>query len=561
MTKKYVPGMGNPSAKLMILGEAPSYEETASGRPFVGPTGRELDKLCKDSGINRSNTWISNVFKYEIPPNPKGKKIPAWIRAKNIGIDIEESLSELQNEINSIKPNCILALGGTALWALTGKTKIQNYRGSIMLGMGRKTVPTYHPAHLLHMEGEIKGYWNRYVMIFDFKRAYNQSQFEDLILPQRTLQICRSSYGLHEFYERYKSCQNVSVDIEAGGSCIPVCVGLAFNKSHGMCVPLWNREEISNIPDSDMVQIWIMLSNILQSHGVIGQNFNYDRDKLKRLGFIIANLKSDTMLKAQAINPELPKRLAFNQSLYTEEPFYKDEGMYEGKLEDLFLGCARDACVTYEVDSNMESDLDEIGQRDFYENFLMQLPEFYAKMESTGFGQDIGKRDTLIHKYVEWDERLHYELFKLTGQDVNCNSPKQVYSLLFDTLKCPVRNGTGEEELTSLLNLKGFVDENKRRVVEIILEERRVRKTISTYLMALPDFDGRMRTTFFPCLETGRSSTGQQDPPIRPVMDIKTGKFTGKKKKGQNYKALGMAFQTMTKHGEIGADIREMFIP
>lgn len=209
----------------------------------------------------------------------------------------------------------------------------------------------------------------------------------------------------------------------------------------------------------------------------------------------------------------------------------------------------------------MDTDLDEIGQRDYYENFLLQLPEFYSEMECQGFGVDTFARDKLVMKYVAWDEKLRYELFQLTGLDVNCNSPKQVYSLLFDTLKCPARQGTGEEELTSLLNLQSFKDDNKRRIVEIILEERRVRKTLSTYLMALCDFDGRMRTTFFPCLETGRSSTGQQDPPIRPVMDIKTGLFTGKRKKGQNYKALGMAFQTMTKHGDIGDDIREMFIP
>lgn len=559
--KRYVPGMGNAGAKLMILGEAPSYDEVITGRPFTGPSGRELDKLCKDSGLNRAESWLSNVFKYEIPSNPKGKKIPAWIRAKNVGINVEESLSELQNEINAIKPNCILALGGTALWALSGKTKISNYRGSIMLGMGRKFVSTYHPAHLLHQEGEIKGYWNRYIMIFDFKRALHQSHFEDLILPNRTLQICRSSYDLHAFYERYKHLPNVSVDIEAGGSCIPICIGLAFTRQHGMCIPLWNEDNISNVPNADMVQIWLLLSDILMSHGIIGQNFNYDKDKIRRLGFTIRNLYSDTMLKAQAINPELPKRLAFNQSIYTEEPFYKDEGMYEGKLEDLFMGCARDACVTFEVDEAMDKDLDEIGQRDYYENFLLKLPEFYGEMENQGFGIDIVARDKLIHKYVEWDERLRYELFKLTNLEVNCNSPKQVYSLLFDTLKCPVRRGTGEEELTSLLNLQSFTDQEKRRTVEIILENRRVGKTISTYLMALPDFDGRMRTTFFPCLETGRSSTGQQDPPIRPVMDVKTGKFTGKKKKGQNYKALGMAFQTITKHGDIGQDIREMFIP
>lgn len=559
--KKYIPGMGNSGAKLMFIGEAPSYDDTTAGKPFQAAGGKELDKLCKDSGINRAESWVSNVFKYEIPSNPKGKKIPAWIRAKNAGIDVDESLAELQNEINAIKPNCIMGLGGTALWALTGKTKISNYRGSIMRGMSRKCVFTYHPTHLLHTEGEIKGYWNRYIMIFDFKRALAQSKFEEMVLPRRTLQVCNNSSDLHSFLERYKNDIRLSVDIEAGGSCIPICIGLAFNKHHGMCVPLWNRDNISNIPDSDLTQIWIKLAEILYEKEIIGQNFNYDRDKLRRLGFIIRKLYSDTMLKAQAINPELPKRLSFNTSIYTEEPFYKDEGMYEGKIEDLFLGCARDACVTYEVDENMDADLDEIGQRDYYENFLLQLPELYGEMERTGFGVDIEKRDKLIHKYVAWDEKLRYELFKLTNQIVNCNSPKQIYSLLFDTLKCPVRKGTGEEELTGLLNLQSFTDENKRRVVEIVLEDRRVRKTLSTYLMALPDFDGRMRTTFFPCLETGRSSTGQQDPPIRPVMDVKTGKFTGKKKKGQNYRALGMAFQTITKHGDIGEDVREMFIP
>ena len=77
------------------------------------------------------------------------------------------------------------------------------------------------------------------------------------------------------------------------------------------------------------------------------------------------------MLKAFAINPELPKGLAFNTSIYTREPFYKDEGMYEGELRDLLLGCARDACVTYEIDEQWNADLDELGVRKFYDNFLM----------------------------------------------------------------------------------------------------------------------------------------------------------------------------------------------
>ena len=554
----YVPGHGSIGAKLFILGEAPSFQETAAGMPFVGASGKELDRLLFDAGIHRSNCWLSNVCKYEVPPNSLGKKIPFAIRARNAGINMEEQLHELQEEVNQIKPNCILAFGSTGLWALSGKTKIGHYRGSIMHGMGVKFVPTYHPAHLLHQlsGGEFKGYWNRQIMIFDFKRALYQSKFPELVLPSRTLEICRNSAQLAEFRDRYKDKSRMAVDIEANGTCIPVCMGLSLAKHHGMTVPLWNCDGISNIPDSDMVQMWILLAEMLYEKDIVGQNFNYDRDKIKRLGFVIRHLASDTMLKAHALNPELPKNLAFNTSLFTEEPFYKDEGMYKGSISDLLTGCARDACVTLEVDENMDADLDEIGQRPFFENFLMKLPELYWGIENQGMKIDSVKRDSLVRKYIEWDERIRYDLFKLVGTEVNVNSHTQVAILLWDNLGLPRKVTTGEEDITALLNSPTAVKKPEhRKICELILEGRRVRKSISTYLMALPDYDGRMRTTYFPCLDTGRTSTSQQDPPIRPTVEVMD--ENGKKK----IKVLGTAFQTMTKHGDIGADIRGMYVP
>jgi uracil-DNA glycosylase len=555
---KYIPGYGPMGAKLMILGEAPNHIETSLGLPFKGPAGKELDYLCFDSGINRLNCWLTNVCKFEVPPNARGQKIPFQTRAKIAGIDLQQQVTELQEEVNELKPNCILALGKTALWALSGKTDLIHFRGSILHGMGRKFVSTYHPANLLRQTtgGEFIGYWNRQVMIFDFKRAYNQSQFPEYIVPSRTLEICKNSAHLAEFRNRYKDKKRMSVDIEANGTCIPVCIGLSFNKHHGMTVPLWNCDGISHIPDDDLVQMWLILAEMLYEKDIVGQNFNYDRDKIKRLGFIIRKLVSDTMLKAHAINPELPKGLAFNTSIYTEEPFYKDEGMYQGSITDLLTGCARDACVTLEVDENMNPDLDELGMRSFYTNFLMKLPEFYASIENQGFGIDTEERDRLLKKYVIWDEGIRYELFKLVGTEVNVNSPKQIATLLWDNFGLPHKDTTGEEDITALLNSPTAIkDDSKRRVCELILEGRRVRKTISTYLMALPDYDGRMRTTYFPCLETGRSSTGQQNPPIRPMVEVID--ENGKRKK----KVLGTAFQTLCKHGDIGSDVRGMFIP
>lgn len=554
MDNKYIPGHGSINSKLMIIGECPSLKDHQAGKIIEE---RELSQVLKDAGINRSEIWHTNVCKFHVPPNSGKKKIPFHVRAKALDIEYETCLSDLRNEINALKPNCILALGKTALHALYGQTNITSYRGSILLGMGIKFVPTYQPAQLNWQSEDIefKGYYNRQIMIFDFKRANEQSVYPEIRRPNRTLEICRNSAHLIQFYDRYKHLSDVSVDVEAHGSGFPVCIGLSFNKSHGMCVPLWNTDGISTIPDSDMVQIWLILAMILEKHDIIGQNFNYDKDKLVRLGFRIRKLIDDTMMSAMGINPELPKGLGFNTSIYTEEPFYKDEGMYHGKIEDLFIGCARDACVTYEIRDKHRIDLEELGQIPFYRNFLMELPELYLHIQSQGFKVDPEERDRLLRKYIAWDEKVRYELFKIHGSEINVNSPKQISILLFDNLKLPIRHGTGEEEITSLLNLQSVKDPNIRKTLELILEGRRVRKSISTYMMALPDYDGRMKTSYFPCLETGRTSTGQLDPPLRPTIQVID--ENGKKKD----KVIGIAFQTMTKHGDIGSDIRGMYVP
>lgn len=566
MENKYIPGHGPIGAKIMLLAENPTYEDLKGGVSFQSKDWYELDKLLRDAGINRQNCWQTTISKYFVPPSPlSGKKIPFAVRCKMAGIDLGEQIRELQEEINAVKPNVIIALGKAALWVLTGKNSIEQYRGSIMNGMGRKVIPTYNPRQLSWNapDVEFKGYYNRQIILFDLKRARAQSEFPDINLPPRTLSIARNSFQLHEFRERNRGRIKPAVDIEARGSCLPFCIGLAYTPFEGITVPLWNVGEIESvvrIPDADLTSLWILLAEILAESDVVGQNFKYDQDKIKRLGFIIRSLASDTMLKAFAINPELPKGLGFNTSLYTEEPFYKDEGMYEGNIKDLLLGCARDACVTKEVDMAMDADIDELGIRDYYENFILKLHDLYLDIESRGFSVDPVARERLIRKYVEWDEKIRYRLFQLTGDEVNVNSPKQIGILLYENFKLPNKHGTGEEEITALLNSASAFKNKKeeaiqRETCELILEGRRVRKSLGTYLMALPDFDQKMKTTYFLCNETGRTSTGQQDPPIRPEID--TVDEHGKKKT----RVLGLAFQTMTKHGDIGQDIREMYIP
>ncbi len=560
----YVPGTGPLNPRIVILAEAPSYEEEEQLTPLVGPSGRFTNQMLSEAGINRAECWITNVSKYMVIPQEKGKNVPFKTRAALAGVDLNKAIEELRVELTQLQPNVIIAFGGSALWALTGKSNIQKYRGSILNGMGFKVIPTFHPAHILRQEGESKDYWHKQVLLFDLKRAKKQSEFKEIVLPRRSLNICKSSAQLYDFFKRNENNRFPSIDIEAS-NCIPICIGISFNKSEGITVPLWNKHEISDIPDSDLASIWILLSDFLSSHSVIGQNFGYDRDKIKRLGFIVKSLHSDTMLKAFCINPELPKNLAFNTSIYTEEPYYKDEGMYEGSTNDLFIGCARDACVTKEIDDAMESDIDSLGIREYYTNFILPLHSIYhyrddnTAIEQIGFKVDEGIRRTLIEKYIEWDEKIRYDLFKLSGEYLNTGSNPQVKALLFDKWKLPLRSGTGEEQLTSLINSPQVKNPIYKKGIELILEDRRVKKTIGTYLYALSDYDGKMRTSYFLCLDTGRSATQQQEPPIRPSEAYTAIDEFGKRVKKKQ--ARGAAFQTITKHGDIGSDVRTMYIP
>lgn len=560
MVNKYVPASGPIGPKLAIVIDAPSYEDVDAEKLCQGAMGRELNRLLKDAGINREECWITSISKYFVPPQPFGeKKKPFQQRCAENNINLEEQIIEFKNELNQVNPNCLLVLGGSALWSLTGHYKILDYRGSILTGIGGyKLVATFNPVDLVHQaRGEITDYWQRKVIIFDMQRAFEESRTKELILPSRYLHVCHSSSELLDFTERHKSYVKPAIDIEAhpDGSCIPICVGVSYTPHEGITIPLWNVDGISTIPDGDLVSIWLMVSKILNcEEGIIGQNFGYDRTKLKGIGFSIKKLASDLMLKSFCINPELPKNLAFNTSIYTREPFYKNEGMYEGNISDLFIGCARDSCVTKEIDMAMDPDMNSLGTRDFYEQFILPLHDLYMDIEAEGFYRDKEIHDKLVKKYVEWNERINYELFKLAGDTiVNTASWKQVDKLLYDTWSIPRRKGTGEEVLTSLLN-NVVRDPAKRRGINLILEDRRVKKTLNTYLLSPADYDGRMRTSFFICLDTGRSSTTQQEPPIRPAYKL----VKENRKKKDTY--LGAAFQTLTKHGDIGPEIRTMYV-
>jgi len=554
---RYVPGFGASTAKLAIVGEAPGAEEELAGRPFVGQSGKMVRGIVENAGMNPEEAYYTNVVKVRPPGNN--------IDALNVlQLKIEDFLPHLWAELDTLKPNCILAIGGVALKALTGYDGIQKYRGSILQAKnGVKVVSTIHPASLLHAESAGMSSWKDLTFIqWDANRAVAQSRFREYNLPRRHLKVCRSFLELDRYLHDYRNAFSCALDIETYKT-FPICIAIAFNRNESLSIPLFAGWEAG-----ERVRVWRRLADFLSGPiAKIGQNFKFDQQLMEccndyqtNFGFEINNFYFDTMLGFRTLYPELPAKLEFIASVLTEEPYWKEEGKSfnpkKDSLDKLLLYNAKDAAVTFECYEEIEKELLETNTLNFFYERVMPLHDFYRRMERKGILRDLEARKLLKEKYelqrqlLETELQILLENFELDekvtfGKGTKLyNSPQKVAKLLFVGLGLPQRKDTADDTLSGLARngIKAKKDEPKKRIIQLILDLRKVGKTIGTYINAEHFPDGRLRTSVRIALETGRTATQTMKVPITT----------------ENY---SMAFQTITKHGDIGNDLRSQFIP
>jgi len=140
-------GEGNRKADVMLVGEQPGNEEDLSGKPFVGPAGRLLDKALAEAGIDRSRAYVTNIvkhFKWE----PRGKR---RIHKKPNAIEIRACRPWLESELLVVKPRVVVCLGATAAQSLLGKQfKVTQQRGRVIKSdLAPVVLVTVHPSSIL----------------------------------------------------------------------------------------------------------------------------------------------------------------------------------------------------------------------------------------------------------------------------------------------------------------------------------------------------------------------------------------------------------------------------
>jgi len=142
-------GEGRRRARVFFVGEQPGNEEDIKGKPFVGPAGRLFDQALEEAGIDRAETYVTNVVKH-FRWEPRGKR---RIHKRPNSAQIEACRPWLEAELAVVKPRIIVCLGATASQSFLGKDfRVTSRRGEFIDSpLAPKVIATVHPSSILRV--------------------------------------------------------------------------------------------------------------------------------------------------------------------------------------------------------------------------------------------------------------------------------------------------------------------------------------------------------------------------------------------------------------------------
>ena len=525
MTQAYVGGWGREDAEIMFVGEAISYAEEYENRPFAKDSGFELANLLKPFDFSLHDAYLTNVIRHRPPQRPRGQGVDlsAWVtwtkkESKDktfmfgayVSTQMLEHISHLKREIEIVKPRMIVALGNTALWALTGKRGINDWRGSQLWlqlpGCSHtcKVIPTFHPAHVLRFS-ELRRIVKR-----DLKRAFDWMQIEGDGAPDWQFTIRPSFQQTSDFFAAQQTRLKqgpvkFAVDIETRSKQI-ACVGIATSRLEAICIPIMCAERREGYWSFEEELVVIEMLRDLLTHPnarIIGQNFHYDDFYFTSCWGFRCNTYSDTMIRWHVLLNCLEKRLSFLCSLMCEYYVYwKDDGKewdFSIPEEQYWIYNCTDCVRTFEADEVLDvalakSSLTEQAQ------FEMDLFDPVSTMITRGMLQDVAEKKRIsLELTEEITKRLDWLAF-VFGHPVNPNSTSQMRDLIYGDLgiKKIFHRKTGELTLDeSALDKMAEKEPLLRPIVQIMEQLRSLKVFKGTFADAEIDSDNRIRTHFW----------------------------------------------------------------
>ena len=506
-----VPPEGSTDSKIAFVGEAPAYNEVMEGRPFVGKSGQQFNDFLLHARITRKETYITNLFKVPVQKTSKPEKY--WVGNTLLysakGGFTEEGMKyvhQLYDELKGKGFNLIVPMGNPATYALVGKMGITKVRGSLYWSkeVEKKVMPTIHPAASMHQ------YLYKYYIISDFRRAREQGEFPELKFKERHYTLKPSYNNVTLYLDNVTGLKKpTAFDIEVMRGEVS-CISMSCFDTDAIVIPFhYEGQPFYSLEEE--AEIWRKIGLVLEDEGIkkVGQNLSFDTTFLyEKYGIVTRNV-DDTMVAHRMTFPDFPAGLDFQTSMYTDIPYYKDEGKqyikWGGSDDDFLLYNAKDSIVCIETMPQLIEDLKRIGN---YESYVEQVkllqPVSYMGLRGLRVDVDgVDKwRDELQSKIDKNQETLN----KIVGAELNANSPKQVATYFYigkgiTPYKDKGKITTNEGALKRIAR-RGF-DEAR-----VILKIRSDHHTISTYLNVKLDGD-RLRCSYDPAKKTGRLGSSE----------------------------------------------------
>ena len=575
LTTNIVEPTGPYTAKMAFIGEAPGEEEDFEGEPFVGSAGQLLKRCFYKSNIICSEVILDNVF-CRRPPNNWVGYFFSDKSQNNLNWEGQEHVEFLRKRLISLweqsSVNVLVALGVIPLKILTGKKRINKWRGSVLpctLVQGFKVYPTFHPSYVnrnmqelqeTKLTGEKKKRAINALPLFllDLERAVAQADSRHFYRPEREFLTSETFTQIkNRLRDLIDNQRDSAVDIETlPDKTGPVlwCIGFAPSPRTAFTVPFirnggfaWSETETADLLE-------LISEYFLCKAKKIFQNGGYDLAVLGRYyGLRVRNgTYEDTMWSHQSNYPYIMKRLEVLASIYTWEPYYKDDGkVHFGKRSSdqaEFVYNGRDCCVTYEILPTTRKDGMELGTYDNYRRTLKVFPSHLA-MTLRGVRIDTEAKDYLAIDFQQKSDFHAGEVNRKAGGIYNLNSSDQKGRLLYGYLGCKIQYNrdtgkvtTDKEALQKLAKLYPASSE-AGDIIRHILDYQRFAKLAQTYTSMRIDTDGRARTSY------GWVSTWRTNSSGSPFV------FNLNKKK-----QAGMNLQNIPVRTEEGRMIRRLFM-
>ena len=514
---------GSPLSKIALVGEAPARHEMRMGRPFVGPAGAVLDECMHAAGLIRRQCYITNVFECECFKKKasqsniyrKSDSALLWSQKGSFTAAGVEYVARLKDRLDRCKANVFVALGAPALDALTSLSGILKWRGSIlesdMLDGGRKVVPTIHPAAVL--QGQ---YIWRYLIIYDLRRVRSEAASSSIRLPVRDLIVEPTFQECIDFLLSLEGKPRVAFDVEIYNGQIS-CISFSSDPKLAISIPFLDRYRHDYWSVHQEMEMWETIARLLANPSSlkINQNILFDMFMLLyRMGIHTKGPVADTMVAFNLMYVDFKKGLDIITSLYTREPYYKDEGkIWRNPFRDMtafWRYNAKDAACALEAWLAMEPELRSGGYRATHdETVAMYDPLLFMMVRGLRVDNS---------RLAEARDRLKLDLQhkmdslrEIADFPFNALSPKQCqqYFYIHKGARPYVSPKTGQVT-TDDLALARLWRRHHWPEIKLVQEIRTLNKLGGTYYDVLLDPDNRLRGSYNPRgTWTGRLSSSE----------------------------------------------------